>query len=400
MRSRLAFIVFLLASPALGLVGDAAVPHLIDDDGPALGVVTPALRELWRVGGEDESVIFGRIVDVKAHRSGDIYVLDNQLCQIVVLSPDGEHLRDLSRQGDGPGEIRQPMGIVFLADDVLGIGVGFPGQVVALKLDGTPITTHYPVGRPAEGNIGIMTALQYVDGVLVAAGGRMAFEDAGQSHTDRFLAVADGGLDTFTRILAKATPLDPTGRIFDEAADYYIDRRWALGRQGVIYAPLKRDAYEISVYDKSGRPLRVFGRRDRPRKRTQTEKDEVTPMINVVNDPEGRAWEIADHDESVTRVVYNHDDDTVWVLTPHGANDQPDGILQTWDVFGTDGEYLKQVPIPLGHDMNEGACYLVGGGRLIVVRGTGSAFSGDRDAATEAEETAVEPLEVICYDMR
>ena len=51
--------------------------------------------------------------------------------------------------------------------------------------------------------------------------------------------------------------------------------------------------------------------------------------------------------------------------------------------------------MPLGHEMNEGTCFLVGDGRMVVVRGTGSAFG----AAQDDGETEIEPLEVICYEM-
>ena len=107
------FMAFMTFLPLPGLAEESPVPRLIDDDGPSLGVRTLVLKELWRVGGEDEDVLFGRIVDVQRHPNGEVYILDNQMCQVVVISGDGEHLRDLSRQGDGPGEIRQPMGLVF-----------------------------------------------------------------------------------------------------------------------------------------------------------------------------------------------------------------------------------------------------------------------------------------------
>jgi hypothetical protein len=145
--------------------------------------------------------------------------------------------------------------------------------------------------------------------------------------------------------------------------------------------------------------LRVFGRQAKPRKRTQSDKDEVGPMINVAGRPENREWNIADHDECVTRIMFNHDDSTVWVLTPHGTNDQPDGVLETWDIFSTQGEYLKQVSIPLGNEMNDGTCFLVGDGRLVVVKGTASSFDADDDSEEDEEDTEVEPLEVICYIM-
>jgi len=326
-----------------GFADENTVSRLIDDDGPSLGVKILALEELWRIGGEDEDVIFGRIVDVERHPNGEVYILDNQMCHVVVISDNGEHLRDLSRQGDGPGELRQPMGLVFLPDDILGIGMGFPGKI---------------------------------------------------------LSVTDYQADNFNRILEKTTPMDPTGLRFVEADAYYIDRSWVLGPQGKIYAPMKRDSYEVSVFDKTGKLLGEFGRQNNPRKRTQDDKDDVNPLINVAGRPEGRDWDIADHDECVSRILFNQEENTIWVLTPHGSNDQPEGILETWDVFGTDGQYLQQVAIPLGDEMNDGTCYLVGGSKLVVVKGTSSSFDGDENPEDEEEETEVEPLEVICYEMR
>lgn len=393
----LLFLVLFL-SPLLGLAGETEIPRLINNSGPTHGVQPLALKELWRSGGEDEDVIFGRIVDVTMDKDGNIYVLDNQLCQVVVFSKEGEHLGNLSREGDGPGELRQPMGLAFLADDVLAVGMGFPGKLVALQLDGTPLNTYYPIGEPADGNVGIMLGIQSVNGVLVASGGRINLGDPEQAHTDRFLSVTDPRCSQMHHILEGATPLDLTGQRYVEATDYYPDFRWALDRQGLIYAATERDSYEISVFDTTGKLLRVFGRTYQPRKRTQDDKDQVRPLINLNGDATRGEMVIEDHDECIRRVLFNHDDETLWVLTPHGTEEQPEDILENWDVFGTDGEYLRQVPIPLGHDMNEGASYLVGGGKLLVVKGTASAFDAGDDSEDNLEE--VEPLEVICYQIR
>ncbi|MFH1754272.1 MAG: 6-bladed beta-propeller [Candidatus Latescibacterota bacterium] len=100
-------IMVLLLCSAFGPANAADVPRTIDNDGPTQGVQPLALHELWRVGGEDEDIMFGRITDLKMHPDGSLYVLDNQLCQVVVISADGEHLRDISREGDGPGEVRR-----------------------------------------------------------------------------------------------------------------------------------------------------------------------------------------------------------------------------------------------------------------------------------------------------
>jgi hypothetical protein len=394
MRAAVLLTVLALASAALA----TAPPIRIDTDGPAEGIVPLDLEELWRAGGEDGEVIFGRVSDVAGHPDGEVYVLDNQLCQVEVFGPDGEHLRTLSRQGDGPGEVRQPTGLVLLPDDLVGIGAGFPGKMVTMTRDGVPLATRYPIGEPSDGNIGVMISLGTGGGVLAATGGRLVLDGPTTSHAERFLAISDAAGGDFIRILERQTPLDPTGRHWDEAADYYFDGRWDLGPDGLLYVPTERERYLVSVYDRTGALQFAFGRDQGLRRRTEADKDEVGPIINVNGQRNDEEWDICDHDPAVSRVMVDPDGDTIWVLTPQGDEDQPAGILQTWDVFGATGEFLRQAVVPLGHEIREGTCFLVGNRRLVVIRGTGTSFVADPDEYGEAEE--VEPLEVICYRMR
>ncbi len=83
----------------------------------------------------------------------------------------------------------------------------------------------------------------------------------------------------------------------------------------------------------------------------------------------------------------------MWALSSHGHHDQAEGILETWDVFTAEGKFAKQVAIPLGNEMKNGTIHLVGNNLLVVVKGANSALSED-------EEEEVEPLEVICYEIK
>jgi hypothetical protein len=381
----------------------AEVPRLMDTDGPAEGVVRLELEELWRVGGEDEDVLFGRIVNLTGGPDGNVYILDNQLCQVTVISPEGEFVTTLGREGDGPGEVRQAIGLAVMDDGMVAIASGFPGKAVRLHADGTPADTVYPIGVPADGHVGVMISLQWADGVLAGSGARLVMDPSGQTenYADRFLAVCTGDCAEPVRILRKKTPLDPTAQKYVERDDYYIDRRWVMGSGALIYAPMERDAYEISVFDRTGELQRVFGRTYEQRERTQEDKEAVAPLINV----SGRFAETVaeDRDECVARLMYDFDDDSVWSLSAHGANEPEDGeVLESWDVFSADGEYLRQVQVPRGEEIVNGASFLVGGGRLVVLRGVSSSFdSEDEDEETEdPEEIEVEPLEVICYRFR
>ena len=56
-------ILFLCSASGLAAADD--VPRTIDDDGPTQGTQRLPLNELWRVGGEDDDLIFGRITDLQ-----------------------------------------------------------------------------------------------------------------------------------------------------------------------------------------------------------------------------------------------------------------------------------------------------------------------------------------------
>ena len=78
------------------------VIHVRNSAKPEQGVETIQLKELWRAGGDDDEVFFGTIAQVLSDPDGNTYLMDSQLSEIQVYSPDGEFLRTLGHEGDGP----------------------------------------------------------------------------------------------------------------------------------------------------------------------------------------------------------------------------------------------------------------------------------------------------------
>jgi len=75
-------------------------------------------EEVYRVGslaGEDWEQ-FGRIAGLAFDGAGNLYVLDRQAARVVVVAPDASRLRTIGREGDGPGEFRQPTRIAVTAE--------------------------------------------------------------------------------------------------------------------------------------------------------------------------------------------------------------------------------------------------------------------------------------------
>ncbi len=65
--------------------------------------------------GPDEYLI-GSPRALAVSRDGVIYLLDRQVMKVRMYGPDGVHIRDIGREGGGPGEFRGPDGMTTLPD--------------------------------------------------------------------------------------------------------------------------------------------------------------------------------------------------------------------------------------------------------------------------------------------
>jgi len=70
---------------------------------------------------QDDRYAFHQIAGVARDRQGRIYVADAGESVIRVYSDSGQHIRDIGRSGEGPGEFRQLLGIGFVFDTLYAI---------------------------------------------------------------------------------------------------------------------------------------------------------------------------------------------------------------------------------------------------------------------------------------
>jgi hypothetical protein len=113
--------------------------------------------------GPDEYLI-GEPRSIAVGPDGAIYLLDTQVPVLRAYAPDGTHLRNLGRQGGGPGEYESPDGMSTLPD----------GRILVRDPPGQRITVFAPDGSfleqwPLSGGFNTSNPI-YVD-------------TAGQSHT-------------------------------------------------------------------------------------------------------------------------------------------------------------------------------------------------------------------------
>jgi hypothetical protein len=104
----------LLAVPMLSGCGEAARGGTGGDD----RALEPTVEELYRVGSVEGGRwdAFTRIVSVAFGDDGRLHLLDPQQRRVHVVDPSGGHLFSFGVSGDGPGELRSPVGVQVLAD--------------------------------------------------------------------------------------------------------------------------------------------------------------------------------------------------------------------------------------------------------------------------------------------
>ena len=80
----------------------------------------------------DENQWFSRVGNVARMSDGSIVAVDRGSAQIRIYDPDGQHLRTMGRQGEGPGEFENgPFQMWIAAGDTIWAGDYFPGATTS-----------------------------------------------------------------------------------------------------------------------------------------------------------------------------------------------------------------------------------------------------------------------------
>lgn len=96
-------------------------------------------------GDTDPRYAFTRPSAVTVDARGQIYVVDPQAVSVKVFDASGEFLRELGREGQGPGEFQDPRTIVSLGDRVI-VRASRNARWSHFDLDGNPVEDHaYPI---------------------------------------------------------------------------------------------------------------------------------------------------------------------------------------------------------------------------------------------------------------
>jgi len=380
------------------------VPHVRNGADPAQGHETVRLEELWRAGGPDDDVIFGLITQVRTDEAGDIYLLDSQLCEVTVYSPDGDRRGTLFRQGEGPGEVTQPRDLALLGDGSVGVVREFPGLLVRVDRRNDPLS-NIEVRSPDGTGFMIVDAC-HAGGNTLVLGGTVSQQTQGTTQErTHFLGIFDQEGNQTARLLATTHQRDFNNLLIAERE--VLPTYWwacAVGPDGRVYAAPDRGRYAVEVFSPQGDLERVVSRDYEHCRRTDEAWQRLYDSFEVAmqgaiipytieierNEPDILAMQ---HGVRVRR------DGTLWVLPSRGVREQPPGIMLTFDVFDREGHFTRQVSFACPHDGVWDGFFFVAPDRALVVTGHAEAVLAQYGGGNSTYESGDDgsAMEVICY---
>ncbi len=391
------------AAPAADAVTEGDVPHVQNGAQPRDGVQTLQLEEMWRVGGDDEDVLLGIITRALLDDAGNIYLLDQQLSEVKVISPDGELLNVLGRQGEGPGEVNRPGDFLFMPDGTLGLVQIFPGKIVKLDMEGNPAGEFHPqTGEATAGGFLALVNCRSGGGNLVLSGIQISFDQATATQVRNFFVRSYGADETQTaEYLGKSITWDFRNNFkMRELDNDFIWWRMDVGPDGRLVVCEPRYDYALSVYGPDGALERVIHREYESWKRNQVVLDRYNAIMAAQAGqlPPGTETVVEEHEQDVEdlRVAA---DGSIWVLTSRDMFEPEPGFFATYDVFDPDGQFARRVRVAC-----EGSAVtdrlIFAGDRVFKVTGFWDAVLSASAAATGEDGGEAEPMEVVCYRVR
>jgi len=387
-------LVILVAAPALA----APVVH---SDEPREDVRTVTLEEQWRIGGDlDEDHMFGVMIDARSDAAGNVYLLDQQLCTVMVIGPDGRDVALLGGEGDGPGECRMPQTMALFDDGTVGLGQRFPGRFVRVDLQNEPHPS-IDLGGPDSVREGftMLVSARNRGGTLLATSLHQMPGENGQSR-DSFLWGLDAEGRIVTEFATASTYLDFQKAHFVETemvAPFF--NAHAVGPDGGVYFTPDRDQYRVAVHEANGTLRHHITRPfDNPRRDQQT----MDRMDALFAEQDRQlsfriTWEVSEVDPAVTG-LHVTDDNRLLVSHARSGSDLPDGVFTSYDVFDAAGHWQHALHVRCEASADHDGLIWLDDGRVLLVKGLQLArltASGNGGSVTDEDDGAW-AIEVIC----
>jgi hypothetical protein len=381
---------------------------------PMLPAETVETEEMWRVGGEDDedNDIMGFVTDVLVDDQGNSYLLDSTLKVIRVFGPDGTFLRNISGEGEGPGEFSMANSFMLMPNKKIGIVQMMPAKIVTVDLEGIP-GEHFSLG--GDGGMKMVRNAGASDHSVVIGMVSPNFQD-GSIVTTHSLAIVDPSGEVQHTIIENKKK-EKGGSLSLGGGDNSFTEQWSVGHDGKVYVAQHNYEYKIEVFDDEGKATKSISRDYDSLKRTPEAiaEDEERNADMAARFGGNIEIDIPQFERDI-RSLHPRQDGVLWVATSRGNQECPEGKLGVFDEYDADGKFVRQISIKADYNPTHDRYVLLkdrlyvlkeaqmqpastsssGGGGSMMVMVSGGPSSSDDDG----DEDDGAPPGVICYRLK
>jgi len=300
--------------------------------------------------------VFGMPAALEVDAYGRLYVLEAQAGQVRVFDADGRHVRSFGRQGAGPGELAQPMGMA-MAPGGAALWVVDPGNSRYSVFDTTGAVRNtirrasglamfpWPGRFDRQGRLWDVAA--GADGM--AGPPALLRLDPASGHTERF------PLPSFKppQFSGPASIVAPV--------PYAPELAWALDADGRLWSGVT-DRYRLTLHEPGGGTVRAAERAAAPVPVAASERDSIPAQFKWFTDQGGRV-DLSRVPRHKPAFVSIRTDDRGWLWVRPTLPAGESGTA--FDVFDPDGRYQGRLALPIQHQ--DGMPLVIRGDRIYAV---------------------------------
>lgn len=374
------------------------VKHIANPATPRGAVRAVPLRQVWSVSVAAENTdlpLVGLITDVIQSGDDSICMLDPKLEQLLEFSIANGFVRVLSRSGEGPGEVSQPISITSTQHGKVAVARRMPGEIVVL--DGAGSHTKRNVKIVGDGVAGFVTLdrIARLSEGFVVRGSALRVTGGNQDVCSFLSIVNEDGVEQ-VNLLRRCTAFSKlaTGEGLKEIGTV---SEAILACGDLLYLAENPDEYAITVYDFSGDVQHVIRREFTRRRYSTKERDSIRAVYEEMkNKAPQTAYLLADIPilaPSIQTIVVRENGD-LWVLPDREPEPEMEGSGLRYDAFDARGYFVETVRLESETGgVGDGESVFVLKNCVVTLRGLMNRVPGV-DASQFGDDDAVE---IACY---
>ncbi len=318
---------------------------------PDNGIRNLTYETEWDIPAESEDYLLGYMADVAYDSDGNICIVDFAQKNLLVFDHEGNWLRTLGREGEGPGELQDARRL-FFAGDRYGLLQSYPAKIVWLNHDGSPSGKILIGGEQSSDNGLIAVAHATQQGSKIY--GWISKTRYNEKGMESDLVIAEIKTDGSLGQALYSPPERPSAREgggINEGKVYDIWlRRWTSDGQGGVWVAPERDRYILQHWNKKGELVLEVTRDYELVVRNESGRDGIVVWFK------NRGWAESQIKVGETTPVVSSlrlgEQGNLWVKLGHGGKNPNSDLIGIYDLISPTGQYLEQVRFHCDQDLN------------------------------------------------